>query len=149
MTNDHPDGASTSAPNDDLHTLNVLVGTWEITGDATGEVTYEWINDGHFLLQRFLLRLEEHTVQGIEVIGHLQPFGEEPSTDIYSRAYDNSGNTLDYVYEVNDGVLTIWGGERGSASYFRGTFTDDDTNVGEWVYEGGGGYATTMRRMPA
>lgn len=147
MTNDTGDGTETQTPNDDLAPLNVLVGTWEISGDATGEATYEWINDSHFLLQRYSLRFEDHAVNGIEVIGHLQPFGKEPSRDIWSRAYDNSGNTFDYVYEVKDDILTIWGGERGSASYFRGTFQDDGTNVGEWVYEVGGGYATTMRRV--
>jgi hypothetical protein len=88
-------------------------------------------------------------VNGIEVIGRLRSFGQEPSDDIWSRAYDNSGNIFDYVYEVRGDTLTIWGGERGSASYFRGTFVDDDTSVGEWVYEGGGGYATTMRRLRA
>ena len=56
-------------------------------------------------------------------------------------------DTLDYVYDITDDVLTIWGGERDSTSYFRGRFTDDDTNTGEWVYEGGGGYATTMTRI--
>lgn len=29
-------------PNTDLKTLNRLVGTWELSGDATGRVTYEW-----------------------------------------------------------------------------------------------------------
>jgi hypothetical protein len=52
--------------------------------------------------------------QGIEVIGHLRPFGEEPSEDIRSRFYDSMGNTLDYVYELKGDTLTIWGGEKGA-----------------------------------
>lgn len=59
------------------------------------------------------------------VIGHLRPFGEDPSPDIRSRAYDSAGNTLDYVYELEGDTLTIWGGERGSPAYYRGTFGAD------------------------
>ena len=135
------------APNPDLATLERLIGTWQVSGDAVGQVTYEWMPGGFFVLQRYQLTLFGHTVDGIEVIGHAQPFGQQPSPDIHSRAYDNTGNTLDYVYDITDDMLTIWGGERDSTSYFRGRFTDDDTNTGEWVYEGGGGYATTMTRI--
>jgi len=138
----------TPTPNPDLASLNRLVGTWDIGGDASGRVTYEWLPGGFFLLQHYCLTLFGHTVEGIEVIGHDQPFGQEPSKDIRSRAYDNSGSTLDYVYELEGDVLTIWGGQRGSQSYFSGTFSKDgNTNAGEWVYEGGGGYATTMTRV--
>lgn len=141
-----PDSTEAPIPNPDMAGLDRLVGTWEITGDAVGEVTYEWMPGRFFLVQRFRLTLFDHTVEGVEIIGHTQAFGESPSTDIHSRAYDNSGNTLDYVYDVTGDMLTIWGGERGAASFFTGRFIDDNTNSGAWVYEGGGGYATTMTR---
>jgi len=54
------------------------------------------------------------TIKGLEIIGHLQPFGEAPSQDIKSRVYDTVGNTLDYVYELEGDSLTIWGGAKGS-----------------------------------
>jgi hypothetical protein len=58
------------------------------------------------------------------------------------------GNTLDYVYELEGDTLTIWGGEKGSPAYFKGKFSDDgDTQSGEWVYPGGGGYESTMTRV--
>ena len=61
--------------------------------------------------------------------------------------YDAEGNTLDYVYEIEGDTLTIWGGEKGSPAFFRGEFTDDGrTNVGAWIYPGGGGYQSTMTR---
>lgn len=135
------------APHRDLASLDRLVGTWNVSGDATGEVAYEWLPGGFFLLQRYRLSFGDHEVEGIEIIGHDQPFGQEPSRDIRSRAYDNAGNTLDYVYELEGDVLTIWGGERDSKSYFTGRFNDDgDVNSGAWAYEGGGGYATAMSR---
>jgi len=57
------------------------------------------------------------------------------------------GNTLDYVYELEGDVLTIWGGVKGSPAYYRGTFSDDgNTMVGDWVYPAGGGYHSTATR---
>jgi len=38
----------------------------------------------------------------MEIIGHLRPFGQAPSEDIHSRCYDTLGNTLDYVYELDE-----------------------------------------------
>ena len=49
----------------------------------------------------------------MEVIGHERGFRAEPSADIKSRFYCNSGDTLDYAYELEGDTLTIWFGERG------------------------------------
>ena len=92
--------------NPDLERLNRLVGTWKITdptgkGELSGQVTYEWMEGGFFLIQRFDLVHYGRKVKGIEIIGHEQAFGAEPGNDIKSRVYDTVGNTLDYVYEVD------------------------------------------------
>lgn len=133
-------------PSKKLKALDRLVGTWELTGDSTGTVTYHWMDCGFFLIQDINITVFGDNVKAVEYIGHLHPFGQDPSEDIYSRVYDTQGNTLDYVYEMEDDTLTIWGGEKGSPAYFKGTFTDKDTNEGAWVYPGGGGYSTTMKR---
>ena len=139
-------------PDAKLRALDKLVGRWELSGDATGTVTYEWMEGGFFLLQHVDIALEGHRTTGLEVIGRLLPYGaEEPSEDIWSRFYGQSGETFDYVYELSeDGrTLTIWGGERGSPAYFEGVFNEDDSvNTGAWVYPGGGGYRSTMTRRP-
>jgi hypothetical protein len=135
-------------PNPDLQGLNRLVGTWDVTGGATGQITYEWMEGGFFLVQRVDLEQDGVRHKGIEIIGHEQTFGAPPSEDIKSRYYDNMGNTLDYVYEVEGDTLTIWGGERGSPAYFKGQFSaDGDTCAGAWVYPGDGGYPSTMTRV--
>jgi len=136
-------------PNPDLKNLDRLVGTWKVSGpDIHGQVTYEWMEGGFFLMQHFDFVHGGHSVKGMEIIGHLQPFGEAPSPDIKSRVYDTVGNTLDYVYELEGDTLTIWGGEKGSPAYYRGTFSrDGNTNSGAWVYPGGGGYESTMTRV--
>jgi hypothetical protein len=136
------------SPNPDLKALDRLIGTWGVSGGAEGTVTYEWMEGGFFLIQRFDLMHQGHEVKGVEMIGHLQPFGEKPSAAINSRAYDNVGNTLDYVYEMDGDTLIIWAGAKGSPAYFRGKFSDDGkTNTGEWVYPDGGGYSSTMQRV--
>lgn len=140
------DNTQTPTPSPALQSLDRLVGTWRLTGDSTGTVTYEWMEGGFFLLQHVDMHLFGSDVKALEVIGHLQPFGEPATPEVRSRAYDTRGNTLDYVYEVDGDSLTIWGGEPGSTSYYKGTFVDEDTNVGQWTFPGGG-YTSTMHRI--
>jgi len=136
-------------PNPDLKSLEKLVGTWKVSGpEIKGKVTFEWMEGGFFLIQHFDFIQGGHKVKGMEVIGHIQPFGEEPSKDIRSRIYDTMGNTFDYTYEVNDETLMIWGGERGSPAYYEGKWSDDgNINTGAWHYPDGGGYESTMTRV--
>jgi hypothetical protein len=132
----------------DLSRLDQLVGTWNVSGGARGQVTYEWMDGGFFLIQHVDLEQYGQKSKGIEIIGHERPFGAEPSPDITSRFYDNHGNTLDYVYELEGDTLTIWGGQKGSPAYYKGRFSDDgNTMTGEWVYPGGGGYRSTSTRV--
>jgi hypothetical protein len=139
-------------PYPDLKTLDRLVGTWTMSdptgkGELTGTVSFEWLDGGFFLIQRVDLDQNGHRTRGIEVIGHERPFGvTEPSEDIKSRFYSDTGDTLDYVYEVTAETLTIWGGEKGSPAYYKGTFSaDGDTIDGGWVWPGGGYRAKSER----
>jgi hypothetical protein len=136
---------STESPNPDLKSLNRLVGRWRISGEAEGEVRYEWLEGGFFLLQHVDLGGN----QGLEIIGHEQKYGEAPSQEITSRYYgNNDGSTLDYVYELEGDSLTIWFGERGSPAYYKGTFSADGNILsGAWVYPGGGGYSSTATQV--
>jgi len=135
-------------PNADLKGLEKLVGAWKQSGGIDGEITYEWMEGGFFLIQRVDLDHDGHKIRGMEVIGHLQLFGEEPSKDIKSRFYGSGGETFDYVYEVDGDTLTIWGGERGSPAYYKGQFSKDgNTLTGGWVYPGGGGYEAVSTRV--
>lgn len=135
------------APSAALRALDRLVGTWAVSGGATGTVSYEWMDGGYFLLQRVELEQFGQRVTGLEVIGNLRPFGEEPSDDVHSRFYDRTGNTFDYVYQLDGDTLHIWAGERGSPAKFTGTFAADGRlNHGAWEYPGGGGYESRMTR---
>ena len=139
--------ATATAPAADLRTLDRLVGTWGLGAGTAGTVTFEWINEGHFLRQRFDLTLHDHRVTGFEIIGHWRHFGQAPDPTIRSRAYDAEGNTFDYVYDLDGDTLTIWAGERDGAAFYRGTFSPDGRVIrGRWTYPGGG-YESTMTRQ--
>lgn len=133
-----------------LKSVDKLVGRWRVSGpDIQGQVSFEWMDGGFFLMQHVDLMHSGHKVKGIEIIGYERGFGAtEPSQDIKSHWFDAEGNTFEYTYEVTDDTLTIWGGERGSPAYYQGKFSKDcTTNSGAWVYPGGGGYESTMTRV--
>ena len=66
-------------PNPDLRSLDRLVGTWEMSGEVRGRVTFEWMEGGFFLVQHVDLEQHGQRVKGIEIIGHERPFGAELS----------------------------------------------------------------------
>lgn len=138
---------STGHGDAELRELDRLVGTWEVGGEATGRVTYTWLDGGHFLKQDIDLEQAGQRVTGIEIIGREKPFGaDEPGADLKSRFYGGQGETFDYVYEIDGDTLTIWGGEKGSPAYYRARFSDDgDRLSGEWVWPGGGYHAEQTR----
>ena len=96
-----------SQPSPDLKNLDKLVGTWEMGGEVQGKVAFEWMEGGFFLIQHVDLEHHGHKIKDIEIIGHERPFCAEPSEDIKSRFYSNTGDTLDYVYELECDTLTI------------------------------------------
>lgn len=138
----------TTSPNPDLQTLARLVGSWQISGDAQGQVRYEWTDGGFFLVQHFDLVHGGRPIKGIEVIGHLRQLEGEPTEEIWTRVYSfTDGLTLDYVYELDGDTLTIWGGGKGSPAYYRGAFSDDGATVtGGWHWPGGE-YTANMTRV--
>ena len=130
-------------PSPALRRLDRLVGEWELSGDVGGRVTYEWMEGGFFLVQRVDLGQEG---TGMEVIGHERGYEAEPSVDVKSRFYSSTGDTFDYVYELEGNTLTIWFGERGSSAYYKGEFSGDgNTLAGAWHYPGGGYEAVSTR----
>jgi hypothetical protein len=134
-------------PDPGLRALDRLVGTWRVSGGAQGEVRFEWLEGGWFLVQGVDLVHDGRRSKGMEVIGRERGFGAPaPAADITSRYFDDQGNTFDYVYDLDGDTLTIWGGERGSPAFYRGTFSDGgDVLSGAWVYPGGGYESTAVR----
>ena len=135
-------------PNPHLKILARLVGTWEMSGDVQGRVTFEWMEGGFFLIQRVNLERPGQRIKGIEYIGY-----DEENDNPSSYFFGNEGPgpfgrvALEYVWEVGDGTFTIWGGEVGSRASFKGRFSDDRNTIsGRWEWPGGG-YEATMARV--
>jgi hypothetical protein len=144
----HATETAAPVPSEKLKALERLVGTWQVSGGSEGSVTYRWMEGGFFMIQDVRLSSDGIETVGMEVIGHLRPFGGEQSQDVHSRYYDAHGDTLDYVYEMDGDTLTIWAGGKDSPAYFRGTFSaDGNTNTGAWIFPGGGGYDSVMTRV--
>jgi hypothetical protein len=139
---------SANTPSAALKQLGRLVGTWKLSGETSGQIRYEWMEGGFFLIQHVDLEQDGHVNRGMEIIGHEQLFGADaPIEDIKSRFYGSGGETFDYVYEIDGDTLTIWGGQKGSPAYYKGTLSDHDSTLcGEWVWPGGG-YSSTATRV--
>jgi hypothetical protein len=134
-------------PNPDLKGLEKLIGTWKVSGGIQGTNTFEWLEGGFFLVQHFDFEHDGRKIKGIEIIGHEQEFGAEPSAEIKTRVYSFlDGMTLDYVYEIDGNDLTIWAGEKDSPAYMKGKFSEDGNGFScEWIYPGGGYKATSTK----
>jgi hypothetical protein len=141
--------AATDAPSPDprLKALDKLVGAWKISGQGVGECTYEWMEGGHFLIQRGDIQRPEGAFTYMQIIGLDRVPGAEPAENITGRLYTSTGDTLFYTSEADDKGLTIWMGEKGSPAFYRGEWSDDgNTLTGEWEWPGGG-YKETMTRV--
>jgi hypothetical protein len=142
------DNTQTATPDAALKQLDILVGTWTLSEETSGQIRFEWMEGGFFLLQHIDILHGENKIKGMEVIGRERVFeSTEPSEDIKSRYYGHDGSTLDYVYEIEGNVITIWGGAKGSPAYYKGTFSDDGNIMkGAWQWPGGG-YSSTATRV--
>jgi hypothetical protein len=130
-----------------LKVLDKLVGTWKISGESEGETTYEWMEGGHFLIQRGHVTRPEGEFAYIQIIGYDRMPGAESAENITGRLYTSNGDTLLYTSEADDKTVTIWMGEKGSPAVYKGEWSDDgNTLTGEWEWPGGG-YKETMTRV--
>jgi hypothetical protein len=145
-----PENAQTAQrkqPNPDLKILERMAGTWKVSGGIQGTQTFEWMEGGFFLVHHFDFEQDGRKIKGLEIIGHEQKFGAEPSAEIKTRLYSClDGMTLEYMYEADGDTFTYWMGEKGSPSYMKGKFSEDgNAYTGEWTYPGGGYNVTATR----
>jgi hypothetical protein len=132
-----------------MQALDRLVGTWRISGEATGECVYQWMDGRFFLLQDGDIRvgdmpvLRNHCVIGRE--RHFDP--TDTDNDIKVSVFSNTGDISTYVYELDGDTFHHWAGKKGSDTYYKGHFSPDgNTLTGEWTWPGGG-YQATMTRI--
>jgi hypothetical protein len=138
-----------TSPAPALKALEGLIGSWKVKGrefgsegKIYGQVSFEWMENGAFLIQKVDLNHNGFNIKGFEYIGY-----DEESQSVKSRFFDTTGNLYEYVWELDGDSLTIWGGYAGSAAVFRGAFSSDNNRYsGHWEWPGGG-YESTMIRI--
>ena len=134
------------APNPGLKALEKLVGSWKVSGDAKGQLSYEWMDGGFFLVARGDTEQAGQRTKHVEIIGYDHDAGGAPSDVMTSRLYSDRGDTLSYTHEVDDKGVSTWFGAKGSPSSFKARWVDDDTLSGAWEWPGGG-YKLTLSRI--
>ena len=139
----------TPRPNPALNALDMMVGTWDLIGrdfitkeEIAGQSTFEWLEDGFFLVHRFKIGYASREFKGIELIGY-----DEKSGHLKTRVYSNQGaDPLEYTWEVDEETFTNWFGDVGSSNRYKGKFSKDkNTLIGQWEWPGGGYEATMVR----
>ena len=129
-----------------LASLDRLVGRWEVSGpdNLRGTTRFEWMQGRRgFLVQHVQLTQADGDAVGVEYIGW-HPERQE----LTSHYFGADGGLLEYTWRVTAETLTIFFGTAESPARYLGTFTDDgNTNAGGWEWPGGG-YLSTMTRLP-
>jgi Protein of unknown function (DUF1579) len=135
-------------PNKELKKLECLVGTWKESGEAEGTSTYEWMEGGFYLIQRFDTIIPDgRRVKGVEYIGY-----DEDTKTLRTHLMDNIGSNFAYTYDIIEGkdgeeaTLMIWFGDKGSDNFYKGTISKDGKTIrGGWQWPGGGFEALSTR----
>ena len=144
--NNNQVGKLPKTPHAKLRTLQPLIGRWRIDGpDVKGEVVYEWMEGGFFLIQHFDLVNHGNPYKGIEYSGW-----DDDTGTIRSRLMGTDGSRFTYTYELDGNVYCYWFGDKNSSTFSRGVISDDGRRIdGRWTIPGGpgGGYDWRLTRI--
>ena len=109
-----------------LEPFEALIGTWDteakhrlVDAVVRGSVTLEWLEGGHFLVQR---SRSEHELfpDGISIIG-----AAEGSDGLVMEYFDSRGVRRTYSVSIEDGVWRIWRDHPGFDQRFAATLGED------------------------
>jgi hypothetical protein len=109
-----------------LEPFDALIGTWAteathplVDAVVAGSITFEWLEGGHFLVQR---SRNEHELfpDAICVIG-----APETGDGLVMEYFDSRGVRRTYGVSLDDGVLRIWRDDPAFAQRFSATLAHD------------------------
>jgi hypothetical protein len=113
-------------PDPAIEPFDALIGTWDteathpmVDAAVPGSVTYEWLEGGHFLLQR---SRNDHELfpDAIAVIG-----APETGGGLVMEYFDSRGVRRTYGVSLAGGVLRIWRDDPAFAQRFSATLGHD------------------------
>jgi hypothetical protein len=109
-----------------LEPFDALIGTWAIEathplfdGVVPGSITFEWLEGGHFLLQRSRNEHESFP-DAICVIG-----APEAGDGLVMEYFDSRGVRRTYGVSLDDGVLRFWRDDPEFAQRYSATLGHD------------------------
>jgi hypothetical protein len=115
-----------SKPNAALKSLEKLIGCWKVSGETHGEVAFNWMEGGYFMVQDINLA----GAKGIEFIGY-----DEISQTLKSHYFDDKGNMLECIYEVSETDHVVSIDMPGIKGKFEGKFSSDGKMItGNWKW---------------
>jgi hypothetical protein len=109
-----------------LEPFDALIGTWAteathplVDAVVPGSITFEWLEGGHFLVQR---SHNEHELfpDAISVIG-----APEAGDGLVMEYFDSRGVRRTYGISLDDGVLCIWRDAPGFDQRYSATLAPD------------------------
>ena len=109
-----------------LEPFETLIGTWDVEAKhrlveevVHGSTTFEWLEGGHFLVQR---SHNDHELfpDAISVIG-----APETGGGLVMEYFDSRGVRRTYRVSLDDGVLRIWRDDPAFAQRFSATLRAD------------------------
>ena len=120
----------------EMEPLLFLIGRWNTEGEIianegnaankfTGTDSYEWILDGHFILHKVDVTMNNEKVEAIEIIG-----GFDATTKRYKmRSFDNQGAFTEMEAYIDEkGIFHILGDKMRSKLSMR----DSNTLIAHW-----------------
>jgi hypothetical protein len=123
-----------SQPNPALKSLEVLVGDWEVelsnasflpnpSDTATGHVSFEWLQDGAFLM----MRMGDNLSAAPDATWLI---GRDDSTPNYTVLYyDSRGVSRIYQMSFSDSVWKMWREAPGFSQRFEGKVSNDGKTI--------------------
>lgn len=134
------------SPHPKLRALQPLIGRWRIEGpDVSGEVSYEWMEGGFFLIQRYDLTNYGSRHKGIEYSGW-----DEDTGTVRSRLMGTDGSRFTYTYALDGNIYYYWFGEKNAPNFSRGVIAPGGRSIeGRWTIPGApnGGYDWRLTRI--
>jgi len=115
-----------------LEPFDALIGAWDteathpmVDAVVPGSVTFEWLDGGHFLVQRLHID-HELFPDSISVIG-----APEGGDGLVMEYFDSRGVRRTYGVSLDGGVLRIWRDDPAFAQRFSATLAHDSFE-GRW-----------------
>lgn len=141
-------------PDPRLAFLSPLVGTWQLEGQEFGEgtsikgqLTFEWMEGGKFLLQHVDIHYGNDNFRGTHYIGYPIDWDGTQSSECISTFFDTAGNQYKYIWEFDGTQLRTLHGDNGAYGELNGTLSNDGKTLPIKVTWDGGGYDALLTKQ--